>query len=215
MKKIGTIFIIVGAILLLLVGGITLYSEYKYNSLMDGYVSNDGNTIENEESSSIDMSMPSDTIGIIEIPEIELKNPILDGVSNKVLRTAVGRFTESQPLGTSGTTTLIGHNKFILNQPFKRLDELTEGSIVNIITNEKTYVYEVVKTYIVKPYDTSVLDYKGYPALVMITCTDDAKERYVVEAKMVNPEEASDIEEIEDEDLENEDLEDEDLEDEV
>lgn len=208
MRKIGTILISMGALLLLLVFGLNFYSEYKYNSLMEGYIESQGNNQSEAENKEDKEVMPSNTIGIIEIPKIDLRNPILDGVSNDVLRVAVGRFTESDPLGSTGTATIIGHNKYILNQPFKRLDELKADDIINIIVEDTTYTYVVRDTYTVAPTDRSVLKVEeGYPALVVITCTDDAEKRFVVKAEMINPEDAkslldNDLEENVEEDLE-------------
>lgn len=188
MKKIGTILLIVGAMFVALVIGLNIYSEYKYNSLMDGYVRPSNDSIVNESENDSEMVF-SDTIGILEIPSINLKNPILDGIGTDVLRKAVGRFTQSSSIGSTGTTTLIGHNKYILNQPFKRLDEVEIGEEVKIYVEDNEYNYIVREIYTVLPSDTGVLAPRGgnYPALILITCTDDANERYVVECELINP----------------------------
>ena len=188
MKKIGTVLMIVGAMFIALVVGLNIYSEYKYNSLMDGYVSpSDGNIVDEDEDDN--EMIFSDTIGVLEIPSINLKNPILDGIGTDVLRKAVGRFTQSSAIGSTGTTTLIGHNKYILNQPFKRLDEVEIGEEVKIYVEDNEYNYIVREIYTVLPSDTGVLAPRGgdYPALILITCTDNAEERYVVEWELMNP----------------------------
>lgn len=188
MKKIGTVLMIVGAMFIALVVGLNIYSEYKYNSLMDGYVSpSDGNIVDEDEDDN--EMIFSDTIGVLEIPSINLKNPILDGIGTDVLRKAVGRFTQSSAIGSTGTTTLIGHNKYILNQPFKRLDEVEIGEEVKIYVEDNEYNYIVREIYTVLPSDTGVLAPRGgdYPALILITCTDNAEERYVVECELMNP----------------------------
>lgn len=188
MKKIGTVLMIVGAMFIALVVGLNIYSEYKYNSLMDGYVSpSDGNILDEDEDDN--EMIFSDTIGVLEIPSINLKNPILDGIGTDVLRKAVGRFTQSSAIGSTGTTTLIGHNKYILNQPFKRLDEVEIGEEVKIYVEDNEYNYIVREIYTVLPSDTGVLAPRGgdYPALILITCTDNAEERYVVECELMNP----------------------------
>ena len=179
---------IVGAMFIALVVGLNIYSEYKYNSLMDGYVSpSDGNIVDEDEDDN--EMIFSDTIGVLEIPSINLKNPILDGIGTDVLRKAVGRFTQSSAIGSTGTTTLIGHNKYILNQPFKRLDEVEIGEEVKIYVEDNEYNYIVREIYTVLPSDTGVLAPRGgdYPALILITCTDNAEERYVVECELMNP----------------------------
>ena len=188
MKKIGNVLMIVGAMFIVLVVGLNIYSEYKYNSLMDGYVRpSDGNIMDEDEDE--DEMIFSDTIGVLEISSINLKNPILDGIGTDVLRKAVGRFTQSSAIGSTGTTTLIGHNKYILNQPFKRLDEVEIGEEVKIYVEDNEYNYIVREIYTVLPSDTGVLAPRGgdYPALILITCTDNAEERYVVECELMNP----------------------------
>lgn len=200
MKKFGTILLIIGVMFLVTVIGLNIYSEYKYNTLMDGYVRPNDNTDAEYDTEEKEMVF-SDSIGVIEIESIGLKNPILDGVGNDVLRKAIGRFTQSSPIGSTGTTTLIGHNKYILNQPFKRLDEVKVGDEVKVCSEGNEYNYIVRTSYVVSPTDTSVLHPRGgdYPALILITCTDNAEERYVVECELINPND--DVEEIEEDEV--------------
>ena len=63
------------------------------------------------------------------------------------------------------------------------------GEEVKIYVEDNEYNYIVREIYTVLPSDTGVLAPRGgdYPALILITCTDNAEERYVVECELMNP----------------------------
>lgn len=189
MKKFAYGFLCIGVILIILSIGLTSFSNVKYNKLINNFEESSENIafLENIKDSENNKSdkITDEMIGIIKIPSINLKYPILEGTDDKVLKQAVGHFTSSALPGEGSNMTLIGHNNFILSEPFKKLDNVKEGELVTISTLEKDYTYEIVKIYTVDPYNKDVVKKSTETKLTLITCTDDASERLVVEALLV------------------------------
>lgn len=186
MKKLAYGFLSIGLLLIVLSIGLTSFSNIKYNSLVNSFEQNLSNinaleNIKNSTNNNKDL-ITEDMIGLIKIPTINLKYPILEGITSKVLKQAVGHFEMSALPGEKGNMTLIGHNKFILAEPFKDLDKLSAGDLITITTTERDYKYQVIKSYTVDPYNTSVVKQSDETKLTLITCTDDAEKRLVVEA---------------------------------
>lgn len=186
MKKLAYGFLIIGLILIVLSIGLTSFSNIKYNALVDSFeenISNINNLKNLKDSTDIEKdNITEDMIGLIKIPVINLKYPILEGTDSKVLKKAVGHFEVSALPGETGNMTLIGHNNFVLAEPFKNLDKLSSGDLITITTTERDYNYQVIKSYTVDPYNTNVVKQSDETKLTLITCTDDAEKRLVVEA---------------------------------
>ena len=190
MKKLAYGLLIIGAILVLLAIGLTSYSNIKYNQLVSKFEENYENlsfleNIKDSENTDTD-KITDDMIGLIEIPSINLKYPILEGTDEKVLKQAVGHFESSALPGEGSNMTLIGHNNFILSEPFKKLDKVKEGDSVSIKTIDNQYHYEVVKIYTVDPYNKDIVKRSDETKLTLVTCTDDTSKRLVVEALLLN-----------------------------
>ena len=196
MKKISYWFLGIGVTLGILSIALTYFSTAKYNKLVNQFETNQSNIQQlqdiKESSTSTTDKITDDMIGLIEIPSINLKYPILEGIDDSVLKQAVGHFPSSALPGEGSNITLIGHNNFILAEPFKRLSLVSEGDIVNIITQNTTYKYQVVKYYVVDAYNTDIVSPSEEEKLTLVTCTGDARERFVVEA-LLAPETPSDV----------------------
>lgn len=116
-----------------------------------------------------------DLIGVIEIPSIDTKVPVWEGVSVKALRFGVGRYPLSSPLGSDhGNCFIMGHRNRHLSTIFCRLQYVKEGAKVYVTTKDsKVIEYEVSKTVAVPP--DKVSDYMLDPAdgssrLTLCTC---------------------------------------------
>ncbi|ARU61009.1 hypothetical protein CBW65_07840 [Tumebacillus avium] len=109
-------------------------------------------------------SAAPDPLGVLHIPALELQAPIVEGTEERQISVAVGRFTGSAKLGTSGTTLLAAHNATW----FRRLDQLQRGDTVQVSTREGTYSYAVTGARIVH-VDDGVAAMNG-PGLVLESC---------------------------------------------
>lgn len=199
MKKFAYVFLIMGITFVVLSIGLTSYSNIKYNQLINSFQENKDYLASleqiKEHDEKTDYKITEDMIGIIEIPSINLQYPIMEGTDKNVLNKAVGHFKVSALPGEGSNMTLIGHNNFILAEPFKKLDKVKKGELVKIITTTDVYNYEVTKIYTTDAYDKDVVKKSEDTKVTLITCTNDASKRLVVEAILVL-DEASDSAEM-------------------
>lgn len=119
---------------------------------------------------------------ILEIPDLNIKVPVMDGTDNETLSVAAGHFPDTGEVGF-GNYCIAGHNSTIYAEIFNDLDEIETGMDVMLYNNDADrtcYVYTVMEYFIVEPKETWVLDDFGDNRLTIITCTDDGKQRQVV-----------------------------------
>ena len=121
-------------------------------------------------------------IGVIEIPKISLKSPILERTEPETVKMAVTSMYSTEGINEPGSSVLYGKN-FQNSLLFSRLDELKKGDeivVTNANASKKAYVVESAE--IVPSNDTSYFYpkfselTKGQRELYLITPTDDAKE---------------------------------------
>jgi sortase A len=126
-----------------------------------------------------------EVLGIIEIPKIKTKMPVIKGTSEQVLDMGAGYLEGTAYPGQVGNSAIAAHRSRTYGRMFNRLDEIKEGDKVTIKTDKGTYQYEVFDTFLVKPNDLSVLQKKGdKKILTLITChpSNNPTHRLIVQA---------------------------------
>jgi sortase A len=119
----------------------------------------------------IDMSKQK-VLGIIQIPKIKLKEPIVEGVEKSNLKAGIGHIPGTPLPGEPGNCAMAGHRNYAWKKFFRRLDELKEGDEVTILTQSETLRYSVTGKLVVEPDDVSVLAGSMDQSIIsMITCT--------------------------------------------
>lgn len=127
------------------------------------------------------------TIGVIEIPKIKVKLPILVGTDDKVLDLGAGYLEGTAFPGEEGNSAIAAHRSRTYGKMFNRLGELAVGDDISIATDKGTFQFTVVKTFIVKPNDLKVLKEQGNrKMLTLITCDPviNPTHRLIVQAEM-------------------------------
>ena len=122
-------------------------------------------------------------VGTIEISEIDLKYPILEGVSTKALDTAV--CLQYGKLNQAGNAVVIGHN-YRNGTFFSNLHKLSNGDKITISDyTGKKITYTVYSVFEAKPEDTSFYtrNTNGIREITLSTCTDDSSMRTIILAK--------------------------------
>ena len=127
--------------------------------------------------------MPGSAIGRIEIPRLGVSSVIRAGVDARTLRLAVGHIPGTALPGHSGNIGLAGHRDTF----FRKLRNIRTFDEIRIVTPAGTVSYEVERTRIVKPEDTSVLDDTSIPSVTLVTCypftyLGSAPDRFIVRA---------------------------------
>jgi sortase A len=101
---------------------------------------------------------PGKALAVLDIPKIQLDNKVIvEGVSRDDLRKGPGHVPSTVLPGQDGTFGVSGH-RTTYGAPFYRLDELTKGDTITVVTREAIYTYTVTRNAIVRPTDTQVLD---------------------------------------------------------
>lgn len=117
---------------------------------------------------------------VVEIADLDIKAPVLEGTDNDILRKAAGHFNGTGEFG-NGNYCIAAHSSTLYKEYFNNLKNIETGMIITLYDKEKQkYSYTVTENYIVEPNDTWVLDDFGDNRITLITCTDDGTQRLVV-----------------------------------
>ena len=150
-----------------------LYEQEEYADPDDPNIDNEL-LIECSEKTTDDLKL----IGVIEIPSINTKVPVWEGVSVKALRFGVGRYPLSSELGSdSGNCFIMGHRNRHISTIFCRLQYIEKGAKVYVATKEDPKIeYTVVDKVCVPPEKVSAYisaDEMSAPKLSLCTCISE------------------------------------------
>ena len=159
-----------------------LISEFE-QTLEDDY---DEETGVEEEQTSISeedeaIFKEGGVIGIIEIPGIDIRYPVMEGTGVDVLNAGIGHIPETAGIGESGNCVLCGHNGSRYGTFFTPLSQISIGDEVMITDkNGLKHIYEVTETEVVNPYDNSIKTQGDEKELTLFTCSQKGTMRFVV-----------------------------------
>lgn len=194
MKKVYNLIIAV-LILALIVVIAMIVIRYGGNYLNEKEVSASLETIEeelNKEETQQSESLPElefkgyKVEGIIEIPKINIKYPIIDHTNEETMKVSITKFWGPQA-NEIGNYTVAGHNNKD-GTMFGKTKYLQIGDKIKL-TNLKneTIEYEVFKIYSIDPDDVSCVESveSGTREVTLITCTNGHKNRLVTKARQI------------------------------
>ncbi|MCX7832579.1 MAG: class E sortase [Actinobacteria bacterium] len=123
----------------------------------------------------------------LSIPAINLKEPVYEGVSRRVLMSGPGHIPGSSYPGEKGNCAVSGH-RVTFGGPFRNLHKIKAGDSIYVEYKNKQYTYQVIWIRRVKPKDIWVIGKTEIPSLTLTTCDPpySAKYRLVVRAVLVN-----------------------------
>lgn len=122
-----------------------------------------------------------DTIGIIEIPGLDIRYPIFEGAGTIQLNEGIGHMEDSAELCGKGNCVLAGHNGSSRGIYFTYLSNIKAGEKVKITNKEKiTHVYKVSEIRTVNPYDMWVTEKVETERLTLFTCASHGSKRLAV-----------------------------------
>ena len=117
---------------------------------------------------------------VVEIADLRIKAPILEGTDNDTLSKAAGHFIGTGELG-KGNYCIAGHSSTLYKEYFNNLKNIEIGMKITLYDIKKaSYEYTVKETFIVEPSETWILNDFGDDRVTIITCTDDGTQRLVV-----------------------------------
>lgn len=186
----GIALILIGVGIIANVAYKKIVASQKQNELIEVFESQlEGS--KNEESSetvSLESINGYTPIAIMEIPSIKLKQPVVDGITEDVIKYFLGRFPDLAMPGEVGNFAVAGHRVSDFTDAFINLYKVKVGDEVIVTTKEGRYTYEVDNSFIVEPEQVEVLDDADYEKMTLITCTIGSKRRVIVTGKLVGRE---------------------------
>lgn len=126
----------------------------------------------------------------MEIPSIKLKQPVVEGITEDVIKYFLGKFPESTMPGEVGNFAVAGHRVSDFTDAFINLYKVKPGDNVIVTTKDGKYTYEVEESFIVDPEQVEVLENADYEKITLITCTIGSKRRVIVTGKLIEKNEA-------------------------
>ncbi|MDE5753358.1 MAG: class D sortase [Oscillospiraceae bacterium] len=117
---------------------------------------------------------------VVEISDINIKAPVLEGTDNEILSKAAGHFIGTGEVG-SGNYCIAGHSSTIYKEYFNNLKNIELGMQISLYDKEKKcYTYTVTENFIVEPNEIWVLNDFEDDRITIVTCTDDGTQRQIV-----------------------------------
>lgn len=162
------------------------YARYQQSQLSEQYQhliaisgGSEAAAPDEDESPTID---PKLVWAMLEIPDINVKSPVIKGTSPETLAKAPGWYTESALPG-EGNTTIAGH-RTMYGGTFRDLAKLKPDCVITLTYNQHLYQYRVQEVAVIQSNDWSVVEDYGYPALTLTTCTGSDEKRLAVRARL-------------------------------
>jgi sortase A len=130
-----------------------------------------------------------DPVAILRIPSIGLTKTVVQGVGVPDLKKGPGHFPETPLPGQLGNAAIAGH-RTTYGQPFRHLDEVKVGDLIEVDTLFGSFVYKVTGSAVVNPSDYAAVIPTVDPTratLTLATCTPafTARQRLIVRADLV------------------------------
>ena len=126
--------------------------------------------------------------GLLRIEKINLKMPILTGITKKNLSISAASIEGTGSPGEPGNYCIAAHRGRTFGRQFNRLDELVKGDIIEVSSKGTKYKYEVTEKLMVKAEDTWALMPKGKESLIsLITCdySTEPWSRLIIKGRLI------------------------------
>ena len=191
-KIIGVLLILIGVGIIGTVAYKKIVTSQKQNELLEAFESQlaEGDNENTEEEVNLDSINGYTPIAIMEIPSIKLKQPVVEGITEDVIKYFLGKFPESTMPGEVGNFAVAGHRVSDFTDAFINLYKVKPGDNVIVTTKDGKYTYEVEESFIVEPEQVEVLENADYEKITLITCTIGSKRRVIVTGKLSEKNEA-------------------------
>lgn len=130
---------------------------------------------------------PGESIALLDIPSLGKKFDVCEGTSWSNLTKGPARISETALIGAEGSSVISGH-RTMYGAPFRDLDKLNPGDVLNLITKKAVFKYEVVNKKSVRPDDMSEVSEGGKPRLILSTCDPmfSAKRRLLIICELID-----------------------------
>lgn len=123
--------------------------------------------------------LAEDAIGIVEIPDLNIRYPVFEGTGAEQLNEGIGHMENTAPLCEKGNCVLAGHNGSRRGTFFTNLASVRTGTEVKLTTKAGvTHCYTVEEMRVVNPYEGWVTEESGMEVLTLFTCAEHGTRRF-------------------------------------
>lgn len=188
-RFIGVLLILIGISIIGVVVYKKMITSNKQKEMLEVFENQlEENTEEKSEEESVNLDSINGytPIAIMEIPSIKLKQPVVEGITEDVIKYFLGKFPDSAMPGEVGNFSVAGHRVSDFTDAFINLYKVKPGDKVIVTTKSGKYTYEVEESFIVEPEQVEVLDTADYEKITMITCTIGSKKRVIVTGRLID-----------------------------
>jgi len=131
-------------------------------------------------------------LAVLSIPRLRLDVPVFEGTDELTLNRGAGRIVGTAQPGERGNIGIAAHRDGF----FRGLKDVRPGDRIELAQLRRRFVYTVDNIAVVDPGDVTVLHARPQASLTLVTCypfyfIGDAPQRYIVQASLANPEQAS------------------------
>lgn len=167
------ISIIIFLFINLLINNFSKFNFINPNNFYNLVLENNENVVKEEVSNIEEEVIDINNLNwYIEIPSIELKAPIKEGVDDETLNKYVGHF-DSTSL-QNGNIGLAGHNRSYEKNYFEKLRLVKKGDVIHYKYNEYFMTYIIDTIEIIRSTDWSYLEkYDDENRITLITCVEN------------------------------------------
>lgn len=189
MNKIGKWLVCIGILLIVL--ALFEYTKDSYEDYsasksseealeeITDYIINTNDEVKIEELSSTNKNIEENYIGIITIPDINIELPVYNNWSYDNLRKAPAVYYGSI---SENNLVICGHS---YRSHFKKLNKLKSGNTIVITDiNNNKYVYQVVMSEVINPYDSDEMVESEFD-LTIFSCYNGGTERIAIRANII------------------------------
>lgn len=130
-------------------------------------------------------------IGKMAVPSVNLRLPIVVGLSDNALSTGGGTMKENEKMGKSNYA-LAGHYMTNKGALFSPLENAKIGDLAYITNMKRVYTYKIYYKKIVPPTAVYLLDdVENQSILTLITCADGGTNRWALQGSLVKSQPAN------------------------
>lgn len=187
-KVMGNILILVGIIII----GSVVYKKIDTKIKQNESIKAFEETLQEESPANTDENKKTEeeisgkAIAILEIPKLELKAAIAEGVDLETIKYNLGHFPNTALPGEKGNFAIAGHRIFPYAESFKHIDRLENGDELQVtVKGGKKFTYKVNDKFVVEPTQVEVLDKTDDATITIVTCTLDGTQRVIVRGKLI------------------------------
>lgn len=123
-------------------------------------------------------------VGIIEIPKIDIKYPILNKTNDDAMQYAITKFSGGE-INSIGNFVMAGHN-YLDGSMFGKVKQLKVGDEIKLTDlYNNTVTYEIFDIYSTDPNDTKIINSvkENTKEITLITCTNGHINRLITKAR--------------------------------